>query len=133
MSITYLRGTAWNSGIAFDHASANCTFKDCNVYGALEDEDNHVLVRVLNATGISGRVVFDNCLFQYTSDNLAYKGTAVMQAVDPTNDEDCIIIKDCIGVTGTQFDNLWSSDSVKMFSINVSSPSEAGYFGKTSE
>lgn len=106
---TIAAGSAANSEILVDSAATRNLFKNCLIYRLIEHATNHPLVKLADATAIDRFLMFDNCTFLNMSVNYATKQDGVFKlAADLT--QGYIIVKDCVGVSGTTSATKWDVD-----------------------
>lgn len=119
--------------LSFDTNASRNKFIGCTIYSRIGHASTHPLVLVVDASGIDGINWFEDCTFQYTSESQAYSGTSVFSIPDTTDSIDCISLKDCYGISGNTSDIAWDSASRDTLSINMSSPTAAGSYGKATQ
>ncbi len=119
---TVARGSAANSEILIDTASARNIFKDCLIYAWIEHASNHPLVKLADATAIDRYLIFDNCLFYHFSENYAITQAGIFKLVaDLTQGH--IIVKDCVGMSGSTTPTKWDvDDRDKIYLFNSPTP-----------
>ncbi len=118
------------AALAFDTAAARNKFIDCLIYSKIGHASTHPLVKVIDGSAITDITWFKNCEFQYTSESKAYSGTSVFSIPATTG---TIVLDSCIGISGSTVDILWDSNTRGLLSINMSSPTQTGSYGKASE
>ncbi len=76
---TIARGAQLNSEILFDTSAKENLFDGCRVVSQMSHATNHVLVEVVDATGIDAFNYFENTKFLYQSANYAVGATGVFR------------------------------------------------------
>ncbi len=88
------RGAQLNSEILFDGAAKENTFANCAIVSQMTHASNHVLVEVVDATGVDAFNYFEGCKFLYQSANYAVGATGVFRL--PALTQGYFLVENCV-------------------------------------